>query len=306
MPAIDELHINFNRQGLLLLNIILALVMFGIALDLRKEDFLNLWRNKKSALAGLVAHFILLPLLTYTLVIVLKPSPSIALGMILVGACPGGNMSNMFTHMAKGNTALAVGLTSVSHFLAIILTPLNFSFYGSLNADTNALLHKIHLDFAEVLQTVGIVVILPIVAGVLLTTYKVGIAQPLHKWMKKFALLAFAFFLVAAFASNFSVFVATAGIILPLVVVHNAVALSAGYLFAKTLKLPEVDCRTITFETGVQNSGLGLILIFSFFNGLGGMALIAACWGVWHLISGGLLSFIWGRTAINPVLETRE
>lgn len=283
----------------MVLNIILALVMFGIALELRKEDFLNLWHNKKSAIAGLVAHFVLLPLLTFLLVLVLKPAPSIALGMILVGSCPGGNMSNMFTHQAKGNTALAVGLTSVSHFLAVVLTPLNFSFYGSLTEGTSLLLREIHLDPLDVLKTIGIVIIIPILLGLWLANYQTTIAGHLQKWMKKFSLLAFAFFLIAAFASNVQVFVATAPVVLPLVVLHNALALASGYAFAKLLRLPEQDCRTVTFETGVQNSGLGLILIFSFFNGLGGMALIAACWGVWHLVSGGLLSFIWGRRPVS-------
>lgn len=299
MSSLDSLQINFNAQGLMVLNIILALVMFGIALELRKQDFLNLWHNKKSAIAGLVAHFVLLPLLTFLLVLVLKPSPSIALGMILVGSCPGGNMSNMFTHLAKGNTALAVGLTSVSHFLAVVLTPLNFSFYGSLTEGTSLLLREIHLDPLDVFKTIGIVIIIPILLGLWLANYQVAIANHLQRWMKKFSLLAFAFFLIAAFASNVKVFVATAPVVLPLVVLHNALALASGYGFAKLLHLPEQDCRTVTFETGVQNSGLGLILIFSFFNGLGGMALIAACWGVWHLVSGGLLSFIWGRRPVS-------
>src|SRR5262249_33599279 len=129
MNNLDNIHINFAQHGLMILNIILGLIMFGISLELKKEDFTNLIKNKKSALVGLTAHFILLPLLTFILVKLLQPPPSVALGMILVGACPGGNMSNMFTHFAKGNTALAVGLTSVSHLLAIFMTPFNFSFY---------------------------------------------------------------------------------------------------------------------------------------------------------------------------------
>src|ERR1035441_5012643 len=130
MNELDSIKINFSPQSLMLLNIILAFIMFGISLELRKEDFTNLLHNKKTTVVGLSAHFILLPALTFALVKLLHPPPSVALGMILVGSCPGGNMSNMFTHFAKGNTALAVGLTSVSHLLAIALTPLNFSFYA--------------------------------------------------------------------------------------------------------------------------------------------------------------------------------
>ena len=287
--------VNFSPQSLQLLNIILSLIMFGIALELKAGDFTALVKNKKSALAGLSAHFILLPLLTFVLVKILHPVPAVALGMILVGACPGGNMSNMFTHFAKGNTALAVGLTTLSHFLAIGLTPLNFAFYGSLDNGTTTLLKEIHLSFTDVFQTIVLVVGIPLLAGILISRCKPLLAEKLNKVMKKFSLLAFAFFLIAAFVGNIKAFTASLTTILPLVMIHNAVALSAGYLFARLLKLQLQDCKTITFETGIQNSGLGLILIFTFFNGMSGMALVAACWGVWHLVTGGLLSWYWGR-----------
>ena len=113
--------------------------------------------------------------------------------------------------------------------------------------------------------------------------------------MKKFSLIAFAGFLIAAFAGNAKVFIGNFTTIMPLVIIHNAVALTGGFLFAKLARLELRDAKTITFETGVQNAGLGLILIFTFFNGLGGMAIVAASWGVWHLISGGVLAFWWGR-----------
>nr|MBP6732908.1 hypothetical protein [Chitinophagales bacterium] len=102
-------------------------------------------------------------------------------------------------------------------------------------------------------------------------------------------------FLIAAYAGNAKVFTANLTVIMPLVIVHNAIALGGGYLFARLMRLEMRDVKTITFETGIQNAGLGLVLIFTFFNGLGGMAIVAASWGVWHLVSGGLLAFYWGR-----------
>ncbi|MBS1612457.1 MAG: bile acid:sodium symporter family protein [Bacteroidetes bacterium] len=293
MKEIGAIH--FSPEGLMVLNAVLALVMFGIALELTKQDFINLWNNKKSALVGLVAHFVVLPLLTFLLVKILQPSPGVALGMILVGACPGGNMSNMFTHMAKGNTALAVGMTSISHILAIILTPFNFSFYGSLDEGTNAILKTIHISLYDVFITVGIVVLIPLAIGMLLNHYKPVLASKLNKVMKKFSLIAFAVFLIAAFASNAKVFIASIPFIMPVVILHNTLALGSGYLLASLFKLPFNDRKTITFETGVQNSGLGLILIFTFFGGMTEMAIVAASWGVWHLISGGTLAWWWGR-----------
>jgi BASS family bile acid:Na+ symporter len=301
MNELDTLHISFSPNGLLILNGILGLILFGIALELKKEDFTSLIKNPLVSAVGLSAHFILLPLLTFCLVKLLHPPPSVALGMILVGACPGGNMSNMFTHFAKGNTALAVGLTSVSHFLAIVLTPFNFSFYGGLDEGTAAILKTIHLDVADVFQTIILVVGIPLAVGIAVNYKYPAFSAKLSRWMKKFSLIAFGFFLIAAYAGNAKVFTANLTVIMPLVIIHNAVALGGGYLFARLMRLQMRDAKTITFETGIQNAGLGLVLIFTFFNGLGGMAIVAASWGVWHLVSGGLLSFWWGRKANNAV-----
>ncbi|MFN8322295.1 MAG: bile acid:sodium symporter family protein [Chitinophagales bacterium] len=296
MNELDSIKISFSPNGLLLLNIILGFILFGIALELKKSDFTSLIYNKKTTLIGLSAHFLVLPLLTFALVKLLHPPPSVALGMILVGACPGGNMSNMFTHIAKGNTALAVGLTSLSHVLAIIMTPFNFSFYGSLDPETADLLKTIHLDVFDVFQTIILVICIPLIAGITFNYYKPLLAEKMSVLMKRFSLAAFAFFLIAAFASNAKIFTGNFITIMPLVIIHNAVALGGGFVFAWLLRLPLRDIKTITFETGIQNSGLGLILIFTFFNGLGGMALVAASWGVWHLISGGVLAFYWSKT----------
>lgn len=295
MQELDNIKINFSPQSLTALNIILGLILFGIALELKREDFWALLKNKKSTAAALFSHFILLPIITFLLVILLQPPASVALGMILVGACPGGNISNFFTHIAKGNTALAVSITSVSHLLAIVLTPLNFSFYGSMYPPAASLLKEIHLNASDVFETVALVVILPLIAGMLIRVLKPMWAEKSVRVMKTFSLGAFAFFLIAAFASNAKVFIGTLRFVLPIVALHNVLALAGGFAFARLLKLPYTDSKTIAFETGIQNSGLGLILIFSFFNGLGGMALIAACWGVWHLVSGSALAFWWGR-----------
>lgn len=295
MNELDAVKISFSPQSLAALNVILAFVLFGIALELKRDDFSELLRNKKSAIVALLSHFVLLPALTFLLVIIIRPPASVALGMILVGACPGGNMSNFFTHLAKGNTALAVSITSVSHLLAIMLTPLNFSFYGSMYEPAASILREIHLSVADVFETVVIIILLPLLAGMLLSYFKPAFTERISGFMKKFSITAFVFFLVAAFASNAKVFAGTLGNVLPIVVLHNIVVLASGFAFARLMQLPYADAKTVTFETGVQNSGLALILIFSFFNGLGGMALIAACWGVWHLISGGTLAFWWEK-----------
>ncbi len=175
------------------------------------------------------------------------------------------------------------------------MTPFNFSFYGGLDSETSALLKTIHLDVLDVFQTIIFVIGIPLVVGIFLNYKKPILAEKLSKVMKKFSLVAFALFLIAAFAGNAKVFTSNITTIMPLVIIHNAAALTIGFLFAKLCGLKLHDAKTITFETGVQNSGLGLILIFTFFNGMGGMAIVAASWGVWHLVTGGALAFYWGR-----------
>jgi bile acid:Na+ symporter, BASS family len=290
-----EYTVHFSPGALSTLNIILGLILFGIALDLRKEDFQELMKRKKSALVGLLAHFGVLPLLTFILAYILSPPPAIALGMILVGACPGGNMTNMFSYLAKGNVALSVGLTSVSHLLAVIIAPINFAFYGSMLPGTQDILRSIRIDLAETVITLGTVIVLPLVCGLLIAAYKPLFAEKMRPYMKRIALLAFAVFLVFAVYTNKEMFIQTFNSVFPIVVLHNALALLAGYLLARSFSLPDKDVRTISFETGVQNAGLGLVLVFNFFSGLAGMAVVAALWGVWHLVSGGLLAMWWGR-----------
>ncbi|MCB0471177.1 MAG: bile acid:sodium symporter, partial [Flavobacteriaceae bacterium] len=130
MELLDEVKINFDSQGLWVLNIALAVVMFGVALGITVRDFKQLFASPKVVLAGIVSQFVLLPLVTFLVVMLLKPQPSIALGMFMVAACPGGNISNFMTHLARGNTALSVSLTAFSTALALIMTPFNFELYG--------------------------------------------------------------------------------------------------------------------------------------------------------------------------------
>ena len=111
-------------------NIVIALIMFGVALDIRWRHFIDLLKNPKSVVVGAVSQFLLLPALTFLLVLIVKPTPTVALGMILVAACPGGNISNFMSYLAKGNTALSVSLTAVSTSLAVLMTPLNFTLWG--------------------------------------------------------------------------------------------------------------------------------------------------------------------------------
>jgi BASS family bile acid:Na+ symporter len=295
MEAIDSITINFSKSGLLVLNAILGFIMFGVALDLRKDDFVLLIKNWKSAVVGFTSQYLLLPVLTFALVYLLEPSPGIALGMFLIAACPVGNVTNLITKVSRGNVALSIGLSSSAHLMASVLTPLNFALYGNLYAPTRKLMRTIQVDEFEMFLTVLFLIGLPLILGVFVQKQFPNFANRTKVFFNKLSMIFLLLFIIAAFASNAAVLVANLHLVYGFVILHNFVALGGGWSIAKLFRLPEADVRAITIESGIHNSGLGLFLIFQFFDGMGSMALVAACWGVWHLISGWLLAWYWSK-----------
>jgi BASS family bile acid:Na+ symporter len=217
--------------------------------------------------------------------------------MFLVAACPGGNVSNFLTALAKGNVALSVSLTAVSSVAAIFLTPFNFSFWAGTYVPTAQLLQEVQLDTIEVFLTIGLILGIPLILGILTTSKFPELSKKLAKAIKPLSLVIFGALVLLALLGNYELFKIYIGAIFLWVLAHNFIGLGGGFLTAKLARLPLKDVKTITIETGIQNSGLGLVLIFSFFAGLGGMALITAWWGIWHLISGIILASIWKKYA---------
>lgn len=295
MLELDVVQINFNKDNLLVMNIALAIVMFGVALGISTDDFKNLAKQPKAVIAGVLSQFFLLPLLTFLLILVLTPKPSIALGMMMVAACPGGNISNFMTHHANGNTALSVSLTAIATFLAMLMTPLNFQFYGNLYPSTAELLQTVSLDPLELIKIVLLILGIPLVLGMALRNHNEVLADKLSKVLKPLSILIFIAFVVVAFWNNLDIFQKTIQYIVGYGVLHNVLAIALGFGVAYLFGLSQKDRKTLAIETGIQNSGLGLVLIFTFFDGLGGMALIAAFWGIWHIISGLVLSTFWAK-----------
>ncbi|HSF53989.1 MAG TPA: bile acid:sodium symporter family protein [Algoriphagus sp.] len=293
---LDAVRLNFSQGDLLLLNLALALIMYGVALDLRWEDFRYLVKNPKGFFLGVFSQFLFLPFLTWVLISLIKPPPSVALGMFLVAACPGGNVSNFLTNLAKGNTALSVSLTAFSSVLAIFITPLNFALWAGFYEPTSLLLKEISLDILDVFFSVGIILGIPLIFGIITHQKLPEFAEVASKILKPLSIFIFAIFVILAFAGNFKIFLQYIGVIFLWVLAHNFTALAAGYLTGKLGRLPIADVKTITIETGIQNSGLGLVLIFTYFEGLGGMAIITAWWGIWHLISGMTIAAFWKKT----------
>ncbi|WP_299640666.1 bile acid:sodium symporter family protein [uncultured Ruegeria sp.] len=296
MSGIDEITLNFSPASLTLLNAILAIVMFSIAIDLTPRDFDRLRRAPKPVIVGLLSQFVVLPALTFALVWVTEPRASIALGLILVAACPGGSISNFITHRAGGNAALSVSMTAFATIGAIFMTPFNIALWGGLYPPTRAILQQIQIDPVQIAILVGLMLILPLVLGITLNQRRPALTARLRGPLQYLSMGIFAAFILLALAANWGFFLSFAGAVAGLVVLHNALALGGGWVVATLTRLSPFDRRAITIETGIQNSGLGLVLIFAFFHGLGGMAVVAAFWGIWHAISGIALASVMART----------
>lgn len=273
--------------------------MFGVALDIKYSDFNTIINSPKSIFVGLTSQLLLLPLVTILLVYITNPSPSLALGMFLVAACPGGNISNFMSSLARGNVALSVSMTAITTLLAVIITPISFTLMASSYEPTSNLLRNFTISFSDVIYTVGVILALPLTLGILFNNYFPMWAMKLKNVIRPLSILIFIAFVLIAFLKNKDIFLNYFQYIVYLVFAHNGLAFLAAYLFSGVMGLALNDRRSITIETGIQNSGLGLVIIFAFFDGLGGMAMITAWWGIWHIISGLTVATFW---SYRPVL----
>lgn len=295
-PSIDAVLIQIDSTGQTILGLVLALIMFGVALDLRLSDFADVLRRPLAPLTGLVAQTLLLPAMTWAMTMIIQPQPSVALGMIIVGACPGGNLSNLITHMGRGNTALSVCMTGLSSVVAIVATPLNILLWASLNPATAALLRQVNIEAGPFLAQTILILGVPMVLGMALAHWAPRLASRLRRPFQILSWLVLILFIVATTIANGRYLLTFLADIIPLVVLHNAAALALGWLAAKAIRMNTPDTRAVTIEIGMQNSGLGLALILNQFDALGGAALIAAGWGIWHIVSGVLLATLWKRS----------
>jgi BASS family bile acid:Na+ symporter len=294
MPSV---HLVFSAASMLALNGILALMMFGLALELRSEDFLRILRAPKAPLIGMLVQFLLLPAGACLLANLLPTEPELALGMLLVATCPSGAFSNVMTWLARGNVAVSASVTGVYSLCAGLFTPLNFALYAGLAPGTRALLTQISIEPLQLLAMVVLVLLLPLLAGMALGRRRPHLARRLERPLRSLSLLVLLAFVGAAFAGNYRQFIAHFQTFFWLVLLLNGSALLLGYLCARLSRLEEADVRAVTLESGIHNSALGMALILTFFPQAGGMLLIAAFWGCWQLLSGLALALYWSRRA---------
>ena len=313
LALLDSLNINLGAGEMVIVNIILAFVMFGVALGIKVETFKEVFKSPKSVIVGMLLQWVALPAVTCLVAIILNPviTPMVAIGMLLVASCPGGNISNFMSSLSKGNVELSVSMTAITTAFAPLITPFTFWFWGTLYCRFAAVRNDIptlEIPFMDMLEQILLILGLPIIAGVLFAHYFPNASKRIMKPAQILSILLFigmvAVSLTQVLTALESKWAVYASILCALVVVilHNASALSTGYFGSGLMKLPPLDRRSLTIEVGIQNSGLGLALLFNpaifdpaLWSHNGGMVIITALWGIWHIVSGLTISSIFRR-----------
>ncbi|MBR5865175.1 MAG: bile acid:sodium symporter family protein [Alistipes sp.] len=323
LEILDPLDPNLGAGEMTLVNIILALVMFGVALGIKLDTFKDVFRFPKSIIVGCMMQWVALPLVTLLVALAFNSviTPMVALGMILVASCPGGNISNFMSSYAQGNIALSVSMTAVTTAFSPLITPLNFWLYGTLYCNIVSLNNEIPtlvIPFGDMFEQIMLLLGLPIVAGMLFAHYFPKVTQKLLKPSQILSIILFMGMVGVSFTKvvtslgdntgagldGMTIFIAILCAFV-VVIAHNVTALCTGYGGGTLFRLPRIDRRSMTIEVGIQNSGLGLILLFNdkifdptIWDNNGGMIFITAIWGVWHIVSGLITASIFRRTKL--------
>ncbi len=299
LESLNAISINFGESGMMIVNILLAFVMFGVALGIKVDTFKEVFLKPKSVVVGMLIQWVVLPAVTFLLCLAFNHwiTPMVALGMILVASCPGGNISNFISSLSKGNVELSVSMTAITTAFAPLITPLNFFFWGNLYYRVVSIsgdVPTLSIPFLPILFQILILLGIPIVLGMTFAHFCPGLTKKITKPAQVISILLFIAMVVASFSQNFQLFIDNIWYIFIIVLVHNACAFGTGYLGSTLARLPLLDRRSITIEVGIQNSGLGLILLFNpaifppeIWHGYyGGMLFVTAWWGIWHIIAG--------------------
>ncbi|WP_216937608.1 MULTISPECIES: bile acid:sodium symporter family protein [unclassified Acinetobacter] len=275
----------------------LGIIMFGMGMTMTVGDFKSVLQSPKAVAIGVVAQFMVMPGLAFMLCKLFQLPPEIAIGVILVGCCPGGTASNVITYMAKGNTALSVACTSVSTLLAPILTPAIFYLLASQWIEINALSMLV-----SILQVVLFPIILGLVVRALLKQKVTGYIQV----MPLISVIAIVAIVAAIIAGSKAQILQSGLMILGIVALHNGLGYLLGYWASRMFKLAEIDCRAVSIEVGMQNSGLGVALAATHFAASPLTALPSAIFSLWHNISGPALATYWAAKSKNSASASQQ
>ena len=279
----------------LILSLVLATMVFSVALELRVDDFRRVAQAPRLVLIGQIPQFILLPGATWLATLLLDLPPNVEAAMILVACCPGGSLSNVVTHHGRGNTALSVSISAVAALLALVLTPFNFTWMVSTNPTTAGWLRQLDIDASDIWWSLLALLALPMALGLLCSHQAPALTARIRKPLGTFSLVALLLFIVAGLIKERQLLSAALLPQLLIVVLHNAGGLFLGWAAATAFRVAERDRRAIMIEGGMQNSGLALGIIAVQFNADLGMVIIASLWGMWHIVSGMTLATLWRR-----------
>ncbi len=268
------------------INTLLGIVMFGMGLTLKPQDFRIVFSHPKDVVIGTIAQFTIMPLLAFVLSRAFGLSPELTVGVILVGTCPGGTSSNVMTYLSKGDVALSVGITSVSTVLAPVMTPLLTYIYAGQTVDVNML-----SMFLSIIQ----VVILPIVVGFAINHFFARFAERAVDVLPLVSTLAIVAIVGAVVSANAARLVSCGFLVLGIVVLHNILGYVLGYGAGKLMKMDTTKCRAVSIEVGMQNSGLATSLATVHFAQYPLATIPGAVFSVWHNVSGAILANIFLR-----------
>jgi BASS family bile acid:Na+ symporter len=288
--TLDSLRIVLDPLGQAGVALALMLVMFGVALGLRVQDFRILADTPSLYLGGVLAQIVLLPLVTFGLIILISPPPSIALGMIVVACCPGGSVSNLLTYLSRGDIAVSVALTATSSMLAALLTPVSTLFWAQAYAPTAELLVSLEVNPLLFIGQTTLLLALPLAAGMIVAAKAPDIAERIRKRTTIAGAAVLGATIVYGIGYFYPILWPAVGLLASITILHNTAAFATGAVVGMVLTKQSSIRRALTFEVGIQNAGLALIILLAQLKGVGGAAAIAAVWGVWDLIAGGLLA----------------
>jgi len=304
--TLDSLRIVLDPLGQAGVALALMLVMFGVALGLRVQDFRILADKPSLYLGGVFAQIVLLPLVTFGLIILISPPPSIALGMIVVACCPGGSVSNLLTYLSRGDIAVSVALTATSSMLAALLTPASTLFWAQAYAPTAELLVSLDVNPLLFIGQTTLLLALPLAAGMIVAAKAPEIAERIRKRTTIAGAAVLGATIIYGIAYFYPILWPAVGLLASITILHNTAAFATGAVVGMVLSKQSSIRRALTFEIGIQNAGLALIILLSQLKGVGGAAAIAAVWGVWDLIAGGLLAISYNyydRKRVVVVIE---
>ncbi len=292
VAELDSLRVVLDPIGQAGVVIALMLVMFSVALGLRVDDFRFVVDKPLLLLGGVVAQVVVLPLVTFLLILAMAPPPSIALGMIVVACCPGGSVSNLMTFLSRGNLAVSVTLTASSSMLAALLTPASILFWSHSYKPTSMLLQTLDVSPWLFLAQTTVLLAVPLIVGMSVAAQAPDVAEAIRKRATILGASVLVGVIVYGIVHFYPVLVPALSLLGGIVVIHNAVAFATGAAAGAVLSEIGATRRALVFELGIQNSGLALVILLGQLRGLGGAAAIAAVWGVWHLIAGGAIVIV--------------